>query len=72
MKAKECGVCPVVTFTAFNRTNGGFNGGRYCWQIVGTFPESDIRCSYAAELPDCTSCHFYQLVKKEEGSSFVA
>lgn len=44
-KVDECGVCPVVTYTAFNKINDGFNGGRYCWEIVGTFPISNLRCS---------------------------
>ncbi len=71
-KVKEYGVCPAVTFIAFNKTNGGYNGGRYCWQIAGTFPRSNARCSYASQLEDCTQCDFYRLVQKEEGSNFEA
>jgi len=70
-KVNECGVCPVVTYTAFNKINGGYNGGRYCWEIVGTYPISDLRCSHAAKIKDCTLCGFYKLVKKETGKQFV-
>jgi hypothetical protein len=70
-KVAECGVCPAVTYTAFHRINGGYNGGRYCWEIVGTFPESNLRCSHAAQIKDCTLCNFYKLVEKETEEYFV-
>ncbi|MFQ6678567.1 MAG: two-CW domain-containing protein [Fidelibacterota bacterium] len=68
---KEYGVCPAVTYTAFHRINEGYNGGRYCWEIVGTFPTSNLRCSHAALIKDCTLCKFYKLVEKESGNQFV-
>lgn len=70
-KVKELGVCPVVRYTAFHKVNGGYNGGRYCWAVVGTFPKGEIQCPLAEELKDCRKCDFFQLVKQEQGDQFV-
>lgn len=68
---KSLGRCPAATYTAFNQTNGGFNGGRYCWQIAGTFPSKDILCSHTENIKDCTFCKFYKLVEAEEDKFFI-
>ncbi len=70
-RVEECGVCPAVTYTAFNGINGGYNGGRYCWEIAGSFPVSDLRCTCSAHIDDCTQCKFYKLVRSESGKDFV-
>lgn len=70
-QVQDLGVCRVLRYKAYHRVNGGYMGGRSCWQIVGTFPEGKIRCSHALELGDCTLCEFFKLVKKEEGADFV-
>jgi hypothetical protein len=67
----ESGSCAVVKYIGFNRINGGYNGGRYCWKIVGTFPDNDACCPHANEIGDCTLCRFYEIVKNEEGENFV-
>ena len=67
----ESGSCSVVKYSGFNRVNGGYNGGRYCWKIVGTFPDNDTCCPHALEIGDCTLCKFYKIVKNEEGENFV-
>lgn len=70
-KVGNSGVCPAVTYTAFQGINGGYNGGRYCWGIVGNFPASNLRCPHAAQIKDCNLCDFYKLVEKESGDHFV-
>jgi hypothetical protein len=67
---KQFGVCPVVKYSGYNRVNGGYNGGRYCWRLVGTFID-EVCCPKALELGDCKKCEFYQIVKHEEGESFT-
>lgn len=70
-QVKESGVCPAVTYSAFHGTNGGYNGGRYCWEVAGTFPIGAIRCPQALVLENCSFCQFYKLVVEEEGKEFV-
>jgi len=70
-KVAESGVCPAVTYTAFKGINDGYNGGRYCWGIVGTLSTSNLCCSHAAQIKDCKLCDFYKLVEKESENQFV-
>ena len=70
--AAELGICPAWAYWTFHGKNGGFRGGRYCWNVAGTFREGEILCDHAAELGDCSACDFFKLVKQEEGSGFVA
>ncbi len=67
---KQFGVCPVIKYSGYNRINRGYNGGRYCWRIVGTFVE-EAYCPVAKELGDCIICEFYKRVKQEEGENFT-
>jgi len=36
-RVAEEGVCPAVVDSEVDGVNGGKNGGRCCWAIVGTF-----------------------------------
>ncbi len=36
-KSEELGVCPAATDISADWINGGKNGGRICWAIVGVF-----------------------------------
>ncbi len=71
INSKSQGVCNAVTFTAFNGTNNGFNGGRYCWAICGTDMATPMTCTHHPPDNDCTKCGFYQLVKEEEKINFI-
>jgi hypothetical protein len=66
----EFGVCPTTTDTSENGTNGGKNGGRFCWKIAGTFCNGKIQGSSALKLMSCVECDFLKIVKKEEENKF--
>lgn len=66
------GVCPAWSYWTFQGKNDGFRAGRYCWNVAGTSREGEPMCERASEFGDCKKCDFYRLVKKEEGSGFVA
>lgn len=70
-KAGLLGVCQSVTYTAFNGTNNGFNGGRYCWSIAGTKKATPKTCAQQPPNDNCDNCHFFQTVQQEEGSNFI-
>ena len=64
-KASE-GVCAAYTETRLDGVNGGKNGGRACWPIVGTFCGGKVQDSPESKLENCMKCEFYQLVGIEE------
>lgn len=66
------GVCPAATDVKDNNTNRGKNAGRYCWKIAGTLCGGQIQGDSAKKLMSCSTCDFYQLVKKEEGAKFIS
>jgi hypothetical protein len=66
----EMGVCPSATLEEADSTNGGKNGGRICWAIVGTFCGGKVQGTAAEKRCSCVSCEFYRKVREEEGSSF--
>lgn len=70
VKVKEMGVCPASTVTSVAGKNGGKNGGRICWLIAGTLCHDKIQGTFAKEQVSCLACDFFNLVKKEEGSTF--
>jgi hypothetical protein len=70
-QAKQLGVCPAATEKGFNGVHAGRNAGRACWVVAGTFCCSTIAGTVAREHGTCTSCNFYQLVKKEEHPDFI-
>lgn len=53
-----------------NGTNGGKNGGRGCWGLVGTLCGGKEQGSFAKAM-DCLKCDFYRLVGMEEGPNYV-
>ncbi len=65
------GVCPAATEKKLNGIHQGRNAGRACWVVAGTFCCGTIAGSAAQERDTCTSCDFYQLVRKEEQADFV-
>jgi len=65
---EEFGVCPAATDTTVNGTNGGKNGGHFCWKINGTFCNDKIQALTAINITTCIECHFFKKVKEEENS----
>jgi len=69
--AHKLGVCPASILIEANGINNGKNGGRACWAITGTFCKGEVQGSYAKKITNCLHCEFYQLVRKEEGMSYL-
>ncbi|MFC1543319.1 two-CW domain-containing protein [Candidatus Neomarinimicrobiota bacterium] len=65
------GSCPAWTYWTFHGINHGTRGGRYCWNVAGTFREGKPLCTHAAKFKYCNNCDFYCLVQSEEGNTFV-
>ena len=59
-------ICRAATDNKQNGVNGGINGGRFCWVVVGSF--GTRREQLWRE--ECSSCPFLLLVEKEEGRYF--
>lgn len=68
--AAELGVCPAAIDSAYDGTNGGKNGGRYCWWVAGTFCDGEVQGLWATKLATCATCDFFKQVRKEEGEGF--
>lgn len=66
--SKELGVCPAATYTELDGLNGGTNGGRMCWAIVGTYSFGEITGSFTHKNSFyCYNCDFHRKVLAEEG-----
>ena len=65
------GVCPAALPHDFDGVNNGRYGGRFCWNIAGTFCRGEVLGTIAQKINDCRECGFYMLVQKEEGEQFV-
>ncbi len=70
-KAGELGICPAATYNNTDGVNGGTNGGRICWSIVGTLGSGSQRRQAPWFLLSCIACDFFQLVRKEEGDTYA-
>ncbi len=70
-KVDELGVCPAATEAGLDGVHGGKNGGRSCWVIAGTFCGGQEQGMFANKIANCRDCDFYQVVEKEEGTSYV-
>jgi hypothetical protein len=70
-KVSELGVCPAATESRVNGINGGVNGGRACWALVGTLCGGKVQASFAGKVPNCMVCNHYKAVVHEEGSRLV-
>ena len=66
-RVAEFGECPASTKSSVNSINGGENGGRYCWRIVGTFCKDQKQGTMSSKIMDCIQCDFFQKVKAEQG-----
>jgi hypothetical protein len=70
-KVPELGICPAASETKAQGLNGGFNGGRSCWVITGTFCGGKVQGAFAMKMASCTTCDFYKRVLEEEGAGFM-
>ncbi len=67
-KARELGVCAAATYSALDGLNGGTNGGRMCWAIVGSYCFGEITGFFTKTNPFyCYDCEFHRKVLSEEG-----
>ena len=68
--AERLSVCQATLDGNNDGTNDGKNGGRYCWATVGTMSKLMTNCNKAQNIDSCVECHFFKLVKAQEGEGF--
>ena len=66
----ELGICPAAQVTKHSGVNGGKNGGRVCWALVGTLCGGKIQGRYAEKVDTCVDCSFYNYVCRQEKQNF--
>ena len=66
-RVNELGVCPAAANNIADKVNGGVNGGRICWVIVGTYSFSRDKDFFPQRLFFCFDCKFHRKVISEEG-----
>lgn len=64
----ESSVCPAAIDTSHDGINSGLGAGRFCWAVAGTMCNGKIQGTFAEKRTSCTQCHFYKMVRAEEGS----
>ncbi len=69
-KVHELGVCPAAAAPDYDGINSGYNGGRVCWAIAGTFCQGIVQGRLARKIASCLDCTFLKKVMQEEGPSF--
>lgn len=65
------GICPASLEKSFDGVHDGIKAGRACWLVAGTMCGGRIQGSFKYKFKKCSSCTFYELVKKEEGDKMV-
>lgn len=65
-KVDTLGVCPTLLKMSADGLNGGIAGGRICWAVSETLSGKRVEVCSARKTVSCESCHFFQIVKKEE------
>jgi len=68
---RDLGLCPATVEKSLDDVHEGTNAGRACWVVSGTLCKGEMQGTFAQKYKNCESCDFYQMVKKEEGSTFV-
>lgn len=68
-KVSELGVCPAAVWDQRQGVNGGKNGGRVCWVLVGTLCGGKVQGVFADKIGNCAECEFYQYVCQGEGNN---
>jgi two-component system phosphate regulon sensor histidine kinase PhoR len=64
------GACPAGEPGPHSGLNGGVEGGRICWAVVGTLCDGEVQGSFATKQTTCTQCEVFKGVQAEEGSGF--
>jgi len=62
--------CPTVTESRLDGVHNGFQAGRACWVIAGTYCNGSVQGKFAQKYNTCMHCDFYQKVLEEEGHKF--
>jgi len=70
-KNENLGVCPAAVTGGYDGMNNGKFGGRFCWNIAGSFCKGAMQGSVAQKICSCLECAFLNIVKEEEGKSFI-
>lgn len=70
-KAVEIGICPAAYDIAADGANGGKNGGRICWSIVGNINNDSPHQLLNRRNCNCFDCDFFYKVSNEEGQDFL-
>jgi len=65
-KTTDLGICPAATEDKSNGINGGFNAGRICWAVAGTFCGGKVQGDFAQKNVSCMNCEVFKQVKAEE------
>jgi hypothetical protein len=69
---ENLGICSAAMPGEHDGKNRGRYGGRFCWNIAGSFCKGAIQGTVAKKLQNCQECGFYVLVSNEEGKDFIA
>ena len=65
------GVCLAALAEEHDGVNGGINGGRRCWRIVGTIYEGSMEGDACNKLAHCAHCRFFSRVLNEMGEDYA-
>lgn len=68
---EKLGICPAAQPNEFNGINNGQFGGRFCWNIAGSFCKGAIQGSVAQKMHNCLECAFLNIVNEEEQKKFI-
>ena len=70
-KNEKLGNCPAAQSNEFNGVNDGELGGRFCWNLAGTFCKGNLQGTIAKKIENCFECAFLNKVRDEEGENFI-
>uniref|UniRef100_UPI0040572A38 two-CW domain-containing protein n=1 Tax=Candidatus Electronema sp. TaxID=2698783 RepID=UPI0040572A38 len=65
------GICPAVIVHQADGIHDGKNGGRCCWFMTASLATEKQEEHYVKKSGNCRSCDFYNLVRKQEHTSFI-
>lgn len=69
-KVAELGICPSSLEKNYHGVHGGFNAGRICWVVAGTYCKGEKQGTFSQKIKDCVNCDFHIKVLSEEADSF--
>ena len=68
---EKLGICPAAESSEIDGMNNGKFGGRFCWNVAGTFCKGEVQGTVAQKMRNCLDCGFFMMVNKEEGLNFI-